>query len=72
MQIRPVADPEMVKRILASVQTPELRSVLLKIVKDQRITIITRKRLTAYLTGQRPKSLRTKFREWIKKTFKRL
>jgi len=38
MQSRPVADPEMVKRIYSSVHNHELRSLLLKIVSDQRIT----------------------------------
>lgn len=53
MQNRPVVDQEMVHRIHTSVQTPELRRLLLKIVSDHRITEVARKGLTAYLNGKR-------------------
>lgn len=55
MQIQPVADPEMVKRIQACVQNPELRSLLLKIVSDQRITQKNRARLSALFSGKPPR-----------------
>jgi hypothetical protein len=67
----PIADQEMVRQIQADVKTPELRSLLLQIVSDQRISDNARERLTAYLTGQRPRKTRPEIRDWVKNTFQR-
>jgi predicted transcriptional regulator len=69
MQIRNIADPEMVKRIIASVQTPELQSLLLQIVQDQRITQNARDRLKAYLEGKRPTKTGSRILEWMRDAF---
>jgi hypothetical protein len=60
MQIRPVADPEMVEQIHTCVQTPELRSLLLQIVQDQRISDNAREQLKAYLNSFRPGMTRSR------------
>jgi hypothetical protein len=69
MQVRNDADPEMVKRIITSVQTPELRSLLLQIVQDQRITDNARKRLKVYFSGQRATNTSSRILGWIHKAF---
>jgi hypothetical protein len=67
---QPIADQEMVREINSGVQTPELRSLLLEIVSDQRITENTRERLTAYLNGQQPRKTRSRILSFMRGAFK--
>lgn len=71
MRIRPVADPEMVKQIHYSVRNPDLRSLLLKIIQDQRITENDWDQLKSHLTGQRSRNTQPKLRNWLKTALKR-
>jgi hypothetical protein len=66
---QPIADQEMVRKINSDIQTPELRSLLLKIVSDQRISKNARKRLSAYFNGQRPANTSSRILGWIHKAF---
>lgn len=65
------ADSEIINSIHTQVQTPELRSLLLQIVSDQCVTLESKTRLAAYLTGKRSRRTQPRYRAWLKHLFKR-
>ena len=67
MQRIPAADREIVRRIHADVQNPELRSLLLQVISDQRITENVRVQLEAHFTGRRLKKNWPNIVSWMKK-----